>query len=355
MILTSFAIAAWVVMLVLVSGSKETVVKDEVKTLLPTPTPTVTLKPLPTSKILPGGTHVFQTFNNCGPAVLSMALSYYQIKANQEQLGKELRPRQHPRGINDDKSVSFKELAARAEEYGFLAYHRPMGNKNLIINFINNDIPVMVRTLLKPDEDIGHFRLIKGYEQTGQILVQDDSLQGENLRYTIEEMNELWQVFSYEYLVLVPEDQMVIAETILGEDIDPEVAWEKALVDSEREISNNPKNIYAWFNNSIAHYNLKNYPQAVQSFEQVENRLPFRTLWYQIEPIMAYFMLGDYQRVTTLSGQIFNNGNLAASELYYLTYLIELAKDNQPAADENLNRAELYNSTNFWRVNLAPG
>ena len=49
----------------------------------PSPTPTVVLLPIPEAKVLAGGSHLFQTFNNCGPAVLSMALSYYGIDVSQ--------------------------------------------------------------------------------------------------------------------------------------------------------------------------------------------------------------------------------------------------------------------------------
>src|SRR3989344_6952526 len=61
----------------------------------PSPTPTVVLLPIQEAKVLAGGSHLFQTFNNCGPAVLSMALSYYGIDVSQQTLGKELRPHQH--------------------------------------------------------------------------------------------------------------------------------------------------------------------------------------------------------------------------------------------------------------------
>ena len=49
------------------------------------------LPEIPYSKVLPTSYHVFQTFNNCGPAALSMALSHYGIKKTQQELGNELR------------------------------------------------------------------------------------------------------------------------------------------------------------------------------------------------------------------------------------------------------------------------
>ncbi len=55
---------------------------EEVKVGQPTPTD------IPHRKVLSGGKHVYQTFNNCGPASLSMALSYYSINISQEDLGR---------------------------------------------------------------------------------------------------------------------------------------------------------------------------------------------------------------------------------------------------------------------------
>jgi hypothetical protein len=75
----------------------------------PTPS-TPLLETPPATKILDNNYHVFQTFNNCGPAALSMLLSYYGINISQDQLGNELRPYQNPQGDNDDKSVTVAEL-----------------------------------------------------------------------------------------------------------------------------------------------------------------------------------------------------------------------------------------------------
>src|SRR3990167_5746090 len=49
--------------------------------------PPPTIPPSPTTKVLTGGYHTFQTFNNCGPASLSMALRYFGINVSQHDLG----------------------------------------------------------------------------------------------------------------------------------------------------------------------------------------------------------------------------------------------------------------------------
>src|SRR5688572_7070596 len=129
----------------------------------PTPTPVPLITP-PTSKILPTEYHIFQSFNNCGPAALSMALSHYGINKSQQDLGLALRPWQNPQGDNDDKSTTLEEMANKSKEYGFVPFHRPNGSIQLIKQFITYDIPVITRTWLKPNDDIGHYRVVKGYD-----------------------------------------------------------------------------------------------------------------------------------------------------------------------------------------------
>jgi hypothetical protein len=90
-------------------------VQEEVP-LLPPPTAT----PLPYAPAAPaveltGLQHVWQTWNNCGPATLSIQLSYFGRPLGQETIGAALRT--NP----DDKNVNPEELAAFAHSQGFLA------------------------------------------------------------------------------------------------------------------------------------------------------------------------------------------------------------------------------------------
>ena len=313
---------------------------------LPTPTP-YALPAIPPQKILPTDYHIFQTFNNCGPAAFSMALRFYGITESQATLGQALRPYQVPSGDNDDKSVTLEEMAEKSKEYGFTPIHRPMGNPDLIKKFIANDMPVIARTWTKPNEDIGHYRVIKGYDETLGIFIQDDSLQNKNLEYSYSDFNEIWKKFNYEYLVLVPKDRVQIANAILGEYTDVKVAWQDAVKNSENQLRSDSNDIYARFNLSVALFNVGDYRRSVEEFEKVQNLLPFRTLWYQIEPIQAYFELGNYDRVFEITNKVLNNYNRAFSELYILR-----GKIYQKQGKTALVRAEFEKAV-FYNGNLA--
>lgn len=298
---------------------------------------------IPAQKTLSNNYHIFQTFNNCGPAALSMALSYYGINKSQQELGQSLRPYQNPKGDNDDKSVTLPEIAKKAEESGLLAYNRPNGDINKVKQFIAIDVPVIARTNLKKTEDIGHYRVIKGYDDNSKEIIQDDSLQGKNLKYSYDDFNNLWLNFNYEYLVLVPKEKQQQAERILGEDLDPEVAWNKSVSSLEYELENDPDNVTTLFNLSIAYHNTSEYQKSIQAFEKVENKLTARALWYQIEPIYSYYEVGNYDRVMQITERVLNNNNRAFSELYILRAQVYLKQGDEQKAAEQLAQAKLYN------------
>lgn len=314
-------------------------IKDTVSSVLPSPTLDLQI---PNSYVIPQRLHIYQSFNNCGPATLSMALSYWGINISQAELGDILRPYQVARGDNDDKSVTLQEVADHAESMGMNSYLRPNGTPEKLQVLISQNIPVVARTWLEADEDIGHYRVIRGYDRSSNTFIQDDSLQGENLSYSYADFNAIWQPFNYEYLVIVPNDKKEIAEAILGAELDEKTAWRNALDRIEGEIDENSSNWHLTFAKSRIHYYLGEYEKSVEEFEKVESHLSFRTLWYQIEPIKAYFELGDYDKVFKITDRILNNQNRAFSELYYLRGQIYLKQGDIEAARSEFENALLY-------------
>ncbi len=311
--------------------------------VVPTSFPTPSQIPLPTQKTLQNDYQIFQSFNNCGPASLSMMLSYFQIHKTQEVLGEELRPYQHPQGDNDDKSVTLGEIAKKATEYDLVSYHRPNGNIELIKQFIAYGIPVLTRTWLTTTEDIGHYRVVKGYDDETQAIIQDDSYQGRNISYSYTDFNTMWEKFNYEYVVLAPKNKKALIEEILGSNRDEKASWEKAVMTSQNKLREDPEDVDARFNLSVALFHTGDYKQSVAEFETIQNILSSRTLWYQIEPIQAYYELGDYEKVFTITDSILNNYNRAFSELYILRGKIYKTQGNINAAKNEFEKAVLYN------------
>jgi tetratricopeptide (TPR) repeat protein len=313
-------------------------------------TPTPSLAPAPNQKTLPGGYQVFQTFNNCGPASLSMMLSHFEIRVSQEELGKQLRPYQNPKGDNDDKSVTLDELALAANKYGLVTFHRPAGNMEIVKQFIANDIPVVVRTWLHKGEDIGHYRVIIGYD--GNTIIQDDSMQGAKVAFSEKDFLDLWQAFNYEFMVAVPKESQEKAIQILGELNEEKTAWEKALEFSQEEISHNPNDLYAKFNRSVALYHINRFKESANEYESIADKLPFRMLWYQLEPILALVQSDQKIKAKQISQNILDHNNRAYSELYYLLGYFDKRDGKLAEAEAKFKLADFYNSTGSWKVNI---
>ncbi|MBP9700278.1 C39 family peptidase [Candidatus Woesebacteria bacterium] len=307
------------------------------------PPPTIAIPDLPTQKILSTSYHTFQTFNNCGPASLSMTLRLYGISVSQQELGQSLRPYQVASGDNDDKSVTLSELAKKSSEYGFTPYHRPLGTRDILKKAIALDIPVIVRTLTKPSEDIGHFRVIKGYDETLGIVIQDDSLQGKDLQYSYDELDRIWKPFNFEYLLLVPQNKIEQIEVILGDYADEKTAWEDSVRQLEDLLLREPEDNVARFNLSVALFHVGDYERSIQEYEKVEQKLPQKTLWYQIEPILAYEQIGNAKKVFEITEKIIRSNNRAYSELYMIRGRLYKAQGNIEAARNEFKLAVLYN------------
>lgn len=287
--------------------------------------------------------HVFQTFNNCGPATLAMALNFWGVNKTQEELGKLMRPYQNIQGDNDDKTIFTSEFVRWAEEYKLMALSRPNGDIELIKKLTANGIPVVVKTWLHPGEDIGHFRLVLGYDDNAQAIWQDDSYEGKNKKISYWDFLNMWQAFNYNYVVVYPSHKAEIVKAILGEEWIEQKSWENALTRASKEEDLDSTNPYPLFNQTTAYYHIGQYEKSVEMFEKVKARLPRRMLWYQIEPIQAYQNLNNYDQVFEISNNILENGNRAFSELYLIRAQIYKSQGNEVAANQELDLARKYN------------
>lgn len=337
------------------SKSDPSIAVSTAQTSQPTGTPSTPIKAtpvIPKAKTISSLGHVFQTYNNCGPATYSMVLQYSGVKKSQKELGDILRPHQLPRGDNDDKSVSMEEIAAHAQTLGLASFHRPNGTIEKIKQFIAADQPVVLRTWLNSKEDIGHFIIIRGYDDESQTIIFDDSYYNPNRTTTYESLESIWQPFNYEYLIVTKNENVATINSILRDETDMQQAWQNALTRSNQEHQLDTSNIYPQFNSARANYYLGNYDKTIQTYEQIKSRLPFRMLWYQYEPILAYQKTKNYQQVFVLTTAILNSENRGFSELYYIRALAYLDQGNKELAKQELDLAIKYNLNYQAAINL---
>lgn len=272
---------------------------------------------------LTGFNHQWQTWNNCGPATLSMNLSYYGSPLTQADIGAVLRRHE------DDKNVSPEEMVAFAQSQGFYGQLRVNGNAELMRLLLSNGVPVIIETWLEeePNDGLGHYRMLTGYDDAEQYWIGYDSYVDTGLfsslrtyrgiRMAYAETEELWSVFNHTYLLIYTEAQRPTIESIFGASLDPGMMWQEALIDAQQTVSAQPNNAFAWFNLGTNLTTLGKHTAAADAYDRARAfGLPWRMLWYQFGPFQAYHAIGRYQDVVSLADATLVNTQ-SVEELHY--------------------------------------
>lgn len=299
-------------------------------------------KPIPSKMTLQSNYHVYETFNNCGPATLSMVLRYYDTKKSQKEIADIIRPYQHPRGDNDDKSISFSEFSDYIKQFDLVGVAKVNGDVNTLKKIIANNVPVVTHNWLNEKDTIGHFIIIKGYDDTKSQFILDDSYYGPNKTISYATLLKLWQPFNYEYFFITRPEKIDLAKEIVGE-FDDKKLYEASITRADEESGLNHDSIYPYFNKSTAYYYLGDHQKSIENFEKIENKLPNRMLWYQIEPIQAYYELKNYDKALKLIDATLKKDNRAFSELYYIRGQIYEAQNKVDEARVEYKKALIYN------------
>lgn len=286
---------------------------------------------LPAALALTGLRHEWQTWNNCGPATLAMNMSYYGIPLDQAQIGAALR--RSP----DDKNVSPEELVAYAQGQGLQAAVRVNGSGDLLRALVAAGYPVLIETWLEehPNDGMGHYRLITGYDDAAQVWIAYDSYVSSGLvlgggakdgsaadeyrgiYFPYAQAAEWWKVFNRTYVLAYPPDREGAVQAILGEAYDTAGQWVAAEATARADLAANPNDAYAWFNLGSSLSAQKRAAEAVDAFDQARAiGLPWRMLWYQFSPFAAYSVVGRHDDVLTLADATLANTD-SIEEIYY--------------------------------------
>jgi tetratricopeptide (TPR) repeat protein len=294
-----------------------------------TPAPTATRPPtatpaprLPPTRQLEGLTHYWQTWNNCGPATLAMNLSYFGVNHGQDKVALVLRP------YRDDKNVNPWEMVDYARSQGLYALARVNGDAERLRALVNAGVPVLIETWYEPapNDGMGHYRLVVGYDDATQEWVAYDSYDSHGIskgqpyagiRLAYGKLDELWSVFNRTYVVLYDEARAAAVESIIGADMDDAAMWQRSLAAAEAAIQANEANPFSWFNAGSSLVALGDYPRAAQAYDQARHiKLPWRMLWYQFGPFQAYYDTGRYDEIIALADATLKQAK-SVEELFY--------------------------------------
>lgn len=325
-----------------------------------TPTPPPTLTPTPTTKPIPaviaestavdleravveldGVTHVYQLWNNCGPATLTMALSFYGWTGDQKQAAEFLKPNQ------EDKNVNPSEMAEFIRGQGLEVVLRYGGDVHLIQKLLLAGFPVLIEKGFDPEPDrlgwMGHYLLIVGYSEFDRSFRTMDSYLGPDQIEPYEVFDSYWKDFNRTYLVIYRPEQEADLESVLGDDMNQMVNFWNTLAINIAEVNANPKDAFAWFNLGTSYTQVGYYPDAAGAFDQARLLgLPWRMLWYQHGPYQAYYQLGRYDDILTLTDATLAT-TTEVEETYYYKGLALQAKGDVEGARAAYKEATKFN------------
>ena len=293
----------------------------------PTPSPTA----LSSRVLLSGIRHEYQGWNNCGPATLAMALSFWGWIGDQRPVAQYTKP--NPR----DKNVMPYELADFVRERTDLeVVVRMGGDLPLLKSLIAAGFPVMIeKGLVVPDVEgwMGHYELLAGYDDASGIFNAYDSYEGDfsngkTLPVSYQTVETYWRHFNHTYLILYPPERGRELFSMLGADADEQTNIRRAAERASEEIfSTTGRDLYfAWFNRGTNLMLLLDYGGAAAAYDQAfqvyagldSEERPWRTMWYQTGPYFAYYYTGRYWDVIGLATQTLDNmSEPVLEESYY--------------------------------------
>ena len=334
----------------------------------PTATPTITLTPLPEQVSLSGVKYEDQhgRWNYCGPANLSMALTFWGWDGNRDVVGGYVKPEDKDKNVMPYEMQDFVETQTE----GMAALVRSGGDLELIKRMLAAGFPVLVeKGYYEYDYTgklgwLGHYQFVTGYDETqDRLTVQDTYVKdGKNHKVSYAEFIEGWRSFNYLFLMVFPQDRQAEVLALLGPYADPDWANSHALEVAEAESGelSGIDQFFAWFNRGTSHASLQHYPDAAAAFDQAfsvyanlpdDGTRPYRMIWYQTWPYWAYFYTGRYQDVIDLANTTLNDtiSEPVLEESFYWRGLAREALGDAPGALDDMRESVRLNP------NFTPG
>jgi len=331
---------------------------------LKTITPTVTFAPIPSSFALAGGTYFSQhnRWNYCGPANLAMLLSYWGWEGTHDDVAKGVRT------YNKDKNIMPYELQEYAEDetdMGMIV--RVGGDLATLKRLIAAGFPVMVEkgpTFRDINYNItwmGHYQVLSGYNDRDGYFIAQDSYIESDYQQPYATFQDEWRSFNYTYLVAFPSNLRNDVLNLLGSDADETRNFMNALNIAQEEIYelDGVEQFFAMFNYGTNLVKLRDYSGAADAYDQAfqlydalpnDSTLPYRILWYQTGPFLAYYYTGRYSDVIELatknSIEMVRDDEPALEESYYWRGMSKIAVGNKSGGIEDFNTC-LYYHDNF--------
>lgn len=302
---------------------------------------------VPISHQINGFRYEAQGWNNCGPATLTMALSYFGYENNQQRAAQWLKPNSEDKNVSPWQMIEF--VNTQIPDLSVQALARSGGNLQLLKELIAADFPVVIEEGYDPEPErlgwMGHYLLLHSYDDSQSTFISHDSYSGQNLPYSYEHVQKFWQHFNYNYIVLYQPNRWETLQEILGDNIDFTQNNINALEIARIEATAKPQDAFAWFNIGTNYSALGMFEEATLAYDQARRiGIPWRMLWYQFSIYEAYNAVGRYDDTIELARAVLNDGGgQYVEETYYYAGVAREGLGQNSRALDNYNAAITFN------------
>ncbi|NOK85714.1 MAG: hypothetical protein GFH27_549367n29 [Chloroflexi bacterium AL-W] len=290
-----------------------------------------------------------QGWNNCGPATITTAMSYYGWTRSSTYARERLRPN------SEDRNVSPHELVRYVTEESQLgALWRYGGDLDMMRRLVSAGFPVVIERshMFAGYEWLGHYQAIIGYnDNTRQFSIMDSFLgqnnDGQPITETYDEVDAGWREFNRVFIVLYrPEEEAQVMRLMGAERNTLEASAEYAATVAQADARRNRNDAFAWFNIGTSLTEVGMYEEAARAYDQATalQQIPWRMYWYQFGIFEAYYQVGRYDDVMQLvQTNLSNVGGRYVEETYYWQGKVMVARGDIAGARAAFNRALSYN------------
>lgn len=303
---------------------------------------------LPAAVRLEGLRPVYQQFNRCSAAALTIQLSYFGWHGTYDDTIRWLNP------DAEDVAVRLDEMAAFAAEQGLKGVYRIGGTLDLLKALVAGGFPVLVENVYYDGADafrdwMSHNRVVMGYDDARGEIYTFDSLLGNGENNTgrpipYADVDSRWRPFNRDFLVLYRPEQEAEVQGIMADYWDAAHGAEVALQQSQEELDGGASDSFTVFNMGSALVELERYDEAADAFDRARQvGLPWRMLWYQYGPFEAYYAVGRYDDMLTMAREIIA-ATPGVEESYYYAGLAYQAQGDLERARSNFQVALIRNN-----------
>src|SRR5881628_2552036 len=175
----------------------------------------VAVKPASSSGDVGPMSHLYQTWNNCGPASVAMVLSQLGVAVSQEDARLALRGPDLRRGMPAQNVDPWVRAL-----FGLRAVVRTGGTPEQVKRFVANGFPVIVTQWLDDASRTAHYRVVRGFSDVAGAFYVNDPMRGANVALGYEWFVDNWRSFGYRYLVIYRPAEEARVKALVGADWD---------------------------------------------------------------------------------------------------------------------------------------